>query len=245
MNDTFSCTIVDDEPKAAELLNEVVRELYGNIIVNGVYHSWQTAYAALKANEPDILFLDIQMPQKNGMDMLKLLPELKSEIIFVTAFSDQALQAFNFSASGYILKPINDAMLVKAIDKAIERIRHKRTAAQKTTDLSHIASKIGIPNNKGTDYINIDSIIYLEATKRYTSVVTAANDFLSSYSIGKFKEMLEGHEFYQIHRSFIINLNYVKRYESSGIVIMSNGKEIPVSKNAKDEFLQMFERISK
>lgn len=242
----YNCIIVDDEPKAIELLQDILSELYENIDVVGIYSDWKSAYTKLRDWQPDILFMDIEMPQKTGMDLLRLLPELKSEVIFVTAYTDQALSAFNFSPAGYILKPIDEAMLVKVVDKAIERVSFKRIAAgQKAPEQHKIVNKIGIPNNKGTDYLDATDVLYFEATKRYTKVVTVDRDYLSSYSIGKFKDILNEQEFYQTHRSFIINLEHIKRYETSGIVVMTNNTEIPVSRTARDEFAKLFEKVRK
>lgn len=241
-NAKYNCVIVDDEPKAIELLKDSIHELYTNVCVVGSYTTWRTALDALRANGFDILFLDISMPQKNGMDLLELVPGLKCEIIFVTAYSEHAVDAFNVGATGYVLKPINDSLLIKAVDKAIERIDNKKTAAAKP-QAAAVMNKIGIPSTRGTDYVNVDDILYLEATNRYTSVVKKNEKLLSSYSIGKYKTLLENYTFCQVHRSYIVNLNYITRYEHSGIITMANGMTIPVSKQHKDEFQQAFNKL--
>ncbi len=237
--------IIDDEPKAIELLKDSLAYLYDNLIVSGVYISWKEALDALRNNPPDILFSDISMPGKNSMELLKLVPELDSEIIFITAHSDYALSAFQFSAAGYILKPIDDTELKNAVDKAIERVSNKKLANYNVKNLLVLNSKIGIPNNAGIDYIDINNIIYLESVNKCTKLVTKDGEILSSYNIGKFKSILDNPLFFQIHRSFIVNLNCIRRYETSGTVIMIDKREIPVSKNEKEQFLQLFGRITK
>ena len=238
-NNHYRCIIVDDEPKAVELLQDSIEELYSNVQVVESYNDWKSALQAMKANEYDIVFLDISMPQKNGMDLLALLPELKSEVVFVTAHSEHAIDAFNFGATGYILKPINDTLLYKTINKAIERINHKRAAASGVTIQPMHSNKIGIPSQKGVDYIDVNDILYLESINRYTSVVLKNDKLLSSYSIGKYRPMLDDYSFCQVHRSFIVNLSHVKRYEHPGNLHMSNGIIIPVSRQHKDELARM------
>lgn len=248
MKHIFSCAIVDDEPHAIEFLADKLAELYDNLIITGTYGNWKDALPALRNEDLDLLFLDISMPQKNGFNLLSLVPQLKAEIIFVTAYSEYALTAFDFSATGYILKPIKDAVLTKTVDKALERRLNKkllREPAQPEGGSKGANLKIGIPNSKGLDYINTEDILYLEATRRYTRIVEKGRETLSSYNIGKFWPLLEPHLFYKVHRSFIVNLNYVNRYESVGIITLSNNKKIPVSKNVRDNFLSIFDRIGK
>lgn len=245
MSNKYTCIIVDDEPKAIELLSDSIHDLFTNIEIISTHTSWKTAIAEIRSNDFDLLFLDISMPQKSGIDLLALVPELKSEVIFVTAYSEHALDAFNYFAAGYILKPVKDDILVKTVSKAVERISYKKMVQSKkqATDIKPL---IGIPNNNGLDYLNCDDILYLEATSRYTRAVAAQKEIISSYSIGKFKELMDPYPFFlQVHRSFIINLNHVKRYERQGVIIMTNGHEIPISKNMRDEFLHIFGRVTK
>src|SRR4051812_7026606 len=103
MINKYNCIIVDDEPKAIAQLTQSITDLYTNLIISGTYTGWREALNALRQNETDIIFMDISMPQKNAMDILAMVPDLKSEVIFITAHSDFALQAFDFSAAGYLL----------------------------------------------------------------------------------------------------------------------------------------------
>jgi two-component system LytT family response regulator len=245
MKSGYSCIIVDDEPKAIALLAESITDIYDNLKIVETCSNWKLALEALRKTEVDIVFLDISMPQKTGMDLLDILPDLKAEIIFVTAYSDHAIDAFKYNTSGYILKPVNDKLLVQAIDKALERRQAKRIAEQKPIIGISVSDKIAIPNNNGLDYFNLTDIMFFEAIARNTKVVAQKNKLLSSYSIGKFKEMLQLQtSFYQVHRSFIINLAYIKRYERQGIIIMTDGSEIPLSKNLRNDFLKLYHNPS-
>lgn len=242
MPNNISCIITDDEPKMVELLADTLTELYPEIEIKGKYTTWKQALSGIRAHNVDILFLDISMPEKTGFDLLELIPNLSAEVIFVTAHTEFAVEAFNFDVCGYVLKPINDKALLKAVDRAIARTLLKRKAAgnNETKDI-----KIGIPDDGGIRYVNINDIIYCESQNRYTRVVTTAGEITSSYNLGRYQETLTQDFFYQIHRSYIINLNHVSRYDTTGFAIMDNGTEIPVSKTHREVFLQMFHRVGR
>ncbi len=242
MQNNFTCIVIDDEPDAIEMLTDSIKGLFINVNIIGTYTSWTDALIAIRQQKADMLFLDISMPEKNGIDLLKLIPDVESEIIFTTAYSEYAIDAFKFSATGYLLKPIDDAELLKAVNKAIERIRYKK-AAKKESTYKNIDTKIGIPNNKGIDYVSISDIIYLESVNKCTKIVTKNSQLVSSFNIGRFKNLTEHLQFFQVHRSFIVNINCIIRYESTGNIIMTNNKEVPVSRNVKDEFLSLFNTI--
>jgi two-component system, LytTR family, response regulator len=239
----YTCMIVDDEPQAVELLADIVNTYYKNMEVLHTYTLWSKALDGLRNTPCDVLFLDISMQGKSGLDLLKSLPDLKSEVVFITAHSDHALEAFKLSATGYILKPVDEAEFVKTVDKVLERVQHKRSAGKGAAQPGQVQHKIGIPGNNAIDYINIDDIVYLEALSSYTNVFTGVKKIISSYNLQKFKHILDHQLFFQVHRSYIVNLNHVRRYENIGMLIMANNAEIPVSKNFRDDFLNLFGRV--
>lgn len=238
MNEKYTCIIVDDESKAIELLADHINELYENIDIIGTYTHWQEALQAIRRNNFDLLFLDISMPGKTGIDMIALAPSLNCEVIFVTAHPEHALQAFEHLASGYLLKPVDPYILVRTVDKVLRRI------SKPTPNLNgqnrHTNSLVAIPNSNGIDYFNTQDIVYLEARNRYTQIVTKTSKILSSYNLGYFKTLITDKSFYQVHRSFIVNLNFLKRYLKNGTILTSNGEQIPVSKTVRKEFLRLF-----
>ncbi len=238
----YKCIIVDDELDAIELLSSRLNLLYDNIDIVATYSNWQDALNALRTQKCDILMMDISMPGKTGINLLKLIPGLDSEIIFVTAHDNYALEAFELAASGYILKPIDDAELSAAVDKAQERVTHKKQANMTpltNTQTNFKNEKLALPNNHGLDYVNISDIIYLESINKCTRVITNNMEYLSTNNIGKFQYLIDNYSFFQVHRSFIINLKNVLRYESSGIIIMSDKKEIPISRSVRNDFFNI------
>lgn len=245
MSRTFTCIIIDDEEYAVGILSESLKSLYDNIEIAGSYTSWKEGLAALRTIKADILFLDVSLGGKTGMDILKLVPELDCEIIFITAYSEFAVDAFKFSATGYVVKPIKDEDLAFAVNKAIKRINDKQFSKTDSKPVQAFATKIGIPSGSGIDYINVNEIIYFESVSGYTKVITQHAEILSSFNLGKFKISTKGQPFYQLHRSYIVNLNHIKRYNTIGEVVMTNDKVIPVSRNLRDEFMQLFSMINR
>lgn len=238
----FRCIIIDDEPKAIELLKRRLQLLFPNVQVVNTYTQWEDAYEAILNTPIDLLFLDVSMPEKTGVDFLKLFPKLPFQVIFVTAHTQFAVEAIKFSASGYVLKPVDDYELSFAVNKALDRARTSKEPPPASKDNF---AKIGIPNPKGIDYINADDILYFESVNKYTKVVTMSHSLLSSYNLGEFKKLVEPPFFIQVHRSFIINLRKVKRYETSGNLVMEDDTAIPVSRSVRNEFLQAFNSISR
>lgn len=233
--------IVDDEPDAVELLVSNIRDLFSHMDITGTYYNWKEAFANLKENAPDILFLDISMPGKSGIDMLKLLPEINFEIIFTTAHADYSLPAFKLFATGYLLKPINDEEFTAAVNKGIERaISRRLIKSEPNQEIKPQLYKLGVPNKNGIDYVDVNEILYLESINKYTRIVTTSSTLISSYNIGFFKKLIDQEIFYPVHRSYIINIQYMKRYDSIGYVVMSNAKEIPVARSIRDNFLTRF-----
>ncbi len=241
----YQCIIIDDEQDAIELLSNRIEELFENIEIIAAIGNWKEALHILRSKPADIVFLDISMPEKSGFDLLKLLPDMKAEIIFVTAHDNFALRAFSVSATGYVLKPIDDTELCVAINTALKRVDNKRvanTTSVVSAPALNASPKIRIPNNNNFDYVNIQDIIYLESMNKCTVIVTEKCKYTSATNLGNYKYLTEEFSFFQVHRSFIVNINYVTRYESSGLLIMKDKTEIPLSRNVKQDFLQLLGR---
>ncbi len=238
------CYIVDDEPSAVELIATYITDLYDNIEISGKFNSWKNALNALRTSPPDLCFMDISLPGKSGIDMLNLLPDISFEVIFITAHAEYALDAFKYYATGYLLKPVEEKDLAGVVDKAIERILVKRQHVSNKPGVSPQQLKLGIPNNRGIDYVLMSDVLYLESCNKYTKVITTTATLLSPYNIGSFKKLLNTEVFYPVHQSYIVNLIHVTRYDSGGYIVMSNKQEIPVSRNARKDFLQHFTTAS-
>ena len=239
----IKCVIIDDEPKAIDVLNERLKLLFPNIRIMGMFTDWKKGLEVLRTTSVDLVFLDVSMPEKTGVDFLKLFPSLLFQVIFVTAHSEFAMEAIKFSATGYVLKPIDDYELSFAVNKAFDKIKEGKSAT--LPPIANNKRKIGVPNIKGIDYLNIDDILYFESVNKYTKVVTRDYSIMSSYNLGEFKKIIDDSVFFQAHRSYIVNLNHVMRYETSGAIIMEDNMQIPVSKSVRNDFVGLFNKISR
>lgn len=239
MKTNFNCIIIDDEPEAIVHLSHSLKSLFGDIKIVHTFSGWYDALNGLRALQCDIVFMDVSLSGNSSLSLLRMVPHLKSEIIFVTAYKEYAIEAFDFSTSGYLLKPYNEANLLKAVNKALMRLEGQKH------DADGRLRKLGIPGSNGVDYIPVQDILYIETMNRCSKITTRNGELISSYNIGKFKELLDPGSFFQIHRSFVVNINHITRYLTAGSIVMANAKEIPISKAVKDDFLDLFDVVSK
>jgi two-component system LytT family response regulator len=201
------------------------------------------AYEYIVKLNPDLVFLDISMPRESGFDLLRRLPHLNFELIFITSFDQYALEAIEFCAIGYIVKPISTEYLIHAVENAKKRIQQKQGFNHNQVlieNFSHIPEnkKIALPTSTGIEFISVKEIVRCEGYQKYTKIhISDGRTIVSSHNIGKFATMLEEYGFYPIHKSHIINTNYISSYLNEGVVVLTDGSKAPVSRRKKNEFL--------
>ncbi len=242
--------VVDDEPKARELLANKLTKNCPQVLVIGIAESAEVARDLVDKEKPDLVFLDVAMPGESGFDFLKKFSSLDFEIIFVTGFNDYALDAIKFCAIGYVLKPIRNADLIEAVDNAHRRILDKRMLERNQHFLTNInnpgspSNRIGIPTTEGLEFVSTSEIIRCEGVQRCTKVhLTSRKSLISSYNLGVFVKLLKGYGFYDVHKSHLINLAQIKRYNRTGEVEMLDNSVIPVSRRRRNDFLEQLQRI--
>lgn len=242
--------LIDDEAKAVEVLKQKLGTYCPAIQIVGTAHSAAEGYDLITAIHPQLVFLDVAMPKENGFDLLRKLPNLNFELIFVTGFDSYALDAIKFCAIGYILKPIENEELIMATNKAISRIMEKMNQErnqqflQNLLNPGNVQNRIGIPTETGLEFIPTEKIIRCEGYQKYTKVIALeTKEILSSYNIGEFRKLLESYGFYSPHKSHLINLQHIKRYDKDGIVTMSDNSHVPVSRRKKQEFMDKLTRV--
>ena len=242
--------LVDDEEYPRLLLKELLEESLPEIEIIGDADNADDAYEMIENEEPDLVFLDIAMPEKTGFDLLQMFDHPDFEVIFVTGYDQYALDAFNHFAIGYLLKPIDSSMLTEVVLNAKKRIESKKSNANIQELLQHLSSstrktnRIGIPTMEGLEFVEMNEIIRCEGDQKYTKVyLTNRTNILSSYNIGEFRRILEHHNFFQCHKSHLVNLNHVRKYNKEGTLHMSDDSSVPVSKRKKIEFLNQLPRL--
>ncbi len=238
--------IIDDEPKALEILTLKLKRLFSEINVVRSYENPEQALSELPHIQPDLVFLDIAMPGMNGFEWLETVEEPSFEVVFVTAYDEFALEALRHAAVGYVLKPIDENELKNAVKNALKNIEAKNSFHHNTDLLSYLRSNdklLSIPLTEGIKFIRIDKIVRLEGTAGYTRIVCEnGKDFISSYSLGKFQEMLPEDHFIKTHRSHIVNLDYVETYLHKGFLELTNGDQIPLTRPNRKEFWNKMEK---
>ncbi len=233
--------IVEDDPFLASLLEDLLRDHHPNIRVAGHCSTVAEALKVIPAVRIDLLFLDVELPDGRGFDILAALPEVNFEVIVTTAHSTYAMDAIRHSALDYLLKPVNPSDL----EKALERFR-KRNFSAGAIDPGGPARdpairKLPLPAAEGYVFVNVGDIVHAEADRAYA--VFSLRDgrrIVVSKPLGDFEERLPAHSFFRVHNSHIVNLHEVGKYirGEGGQVVMSNGDNVPVSRSRKEDFLR-------
>ncbi len=242
--------IVDDEQDAINSIALIINEYCSNAEVVGTASSAVEGRDVILNQQPDLVFLDIEMPRGNGFDLLEMLPERHFEVIFITAYNNFAIKAFKYSAIDYILKPIDIEEFIESVNKAEQRIEvGKKQPDSKVSkyDLllenirTNKPTKIMVPTSEGQIYIEIKDISRIEAEGSYSLLfLNNSNKLLVSKNLKEFETMLDENDFFRPHNSHLINLEHVKKYvlKDGGYIEMTDGTVVPISRRRKEFFIE-------
>lgn len=244
--------IVDDELGARESLSKMIEKNCKQIEVVAKADSMLSAFEAITNKEPDLVFLDIEMPNGNAFDLLEKFKNINFNIIFTTAYDHYAIKAIKFSAIDYILKPIDPEELITAV-KRFENQRGQKESLDKQfkTLLSNVKpenklKKVGIPDGDGLIFINLSDIIRCDSDGNYTFfILTSGKKIIASRTLGEYEQMFADDNFFRIHRSHLINLEHVKKYikGEGGYVVMTDNSQVEVSRRNKTDFLEKLSHL--
>ncbi len=239
MNQTTTCLIIDDEKLARELLTEFL-ESFPEIELIGEAGNGTDGVALIDKLKPDLIFLDVQMP---GMTGFEVLDEIDHEpyVIFTTAYDQYAIQAFEKNAVDYLLKPLDAERFRVAVGRALKRKKMEEGnledllgSLRPVRDRSTYESHIFVQKSEKLFSLPVEEILHLEASGDYTIITTKSDQFVSSSGIGKLEEIMNPDKFIRVHRSTIVNINFLKEIErhfNGGMVVkMQSGKSFPVSR---------------
>jgi two-component system, LytTR family, response regulator len=239
--------IVDDELGARESLSKMLEKNCKNIQVVAKADNMMNAFIEITNHQPDLVFLDIEMPNGNAFDLLERFKEINFNIIFVTAYDHYAIKAIKFSAIDYILKPVDPEELVKAVSRFESQMETKNSLNKKFKNLlsnvkpENKLKKVGIPDGDGLVFINLSDIIRCDSDGNYTYfLLTSGKRIIASRTLGEYEQMFADDNFFRVHRSHLINLEHVKKYikGEGGYVVMSDNSQVEVSRRNKIEFLE-------
>lgn len=240
----ISAIIIDDEKNNIDNLSILLKELFPELNIIGKATDAIYAEKLILQYKPDIVFLDIQMPEKNGFDLLTSLAVHDFELIFVTAYDQFGIQAVKFSAIDYLLKPVNAEELQKAVQKAISRSLEKKQNKQLENLLDVLrnqqlkdAHRIALPSSKEIRFIRTKEIIRCESSNNYTSFyIQNGESIVTSRPIFEYEELLQGYGFIRCHQTHLVNKRYIKSLvkQDGGYLLLENGEKIPIARLKKE-----------
>ena len=237
--------IIDDELKGRIALSQKLRDYCSDVRLVGEAENGEDGIKLIEKLKPDIVFLDIEMPRMNGFDMLLRLPQKNFDLIFTTAYDQYAIKAIKYAAFDYLLKPIDIEELKMAISRSNNlqngNTEKKLEVLDQNLHGKTNLNKIAIPSMDGLLFFNINDIVHLEASNNYTTIYFMNHPkLLTSKTLKDFEELLPPDIFFRTHHSYLVNLNYIKRYikGDGGQIEMQNGTYIDVSRRKKEDFLE-------
>ena len=237
--------VVDDEPYCCESLITLLEDNH-EVQIIAVCHNGVDALSAIKKNSPDLVFLDVEMPWMNGFEMLEQLPQVNFEIVFTTSYDQYALKAIRYSAIDYLLKPVDNEELQRAIQRVVQRsqkpiAQQLEILMQKFHHPSTPINKIALPTMEGLQMVPVESIISCESDSNYTVLLLKNKQkAIVSRTLKEIEEMLEDQPFARVHHSHLVNLNEISKYVrgEGGYLVMSDGSTIDVSRSKKELLLK-------
>jgi two-component system, LytTR family, response regulator len=251
----FNVIIVDDEPRGLSTMEKMLALHCPDVSIAALCSSADEAIQQIKAIDPALLFLDIAMPAKTGFDLLNELQDFSFEIIFVTAHNQYMIEAFHFSAIDYLLKPVNDKLLINAVKRAKKRIEEK-TGNKNVETFLHNLHQRNVPQNmrlcvtsiKGFQVVELKDILYVEASSNYCNLYFANKQVICTVkTMHEYEKILEDAGFHRIHKSWLVNMLHIKEYRrgEGGTVILTDGTGLEVSRRKKDMLITKMKEFFK
>jgi two-component system LytT family response regulator len=244
--------IIDDESHTRHTIRKLLTDNCPTIDIVAEANSVTSGVEAIKNYNPDLVFLDIKMDDGTGFDLLEKLKPVDFKVIFITAWDNYAIKAFKFSALDYLLKPVDIDELTEAVKKAGD-IEQKDFITQLDNLSEHIHNqdkslkKIIIRNADSISLVSVKDIVYCESDSNYTTVhLSGQQKIVVSSTLKEYEELLTDYGFFRVHKSFLINLRCIARFEKAegGTVILENDTRIPVASRKRELFLEMLNRLA-
>lgn len=247
----LNAILIDDERHCLRLLNYTLQQMCPNVTVVAECQSGEKGIAAIAELQPDLIFLDIEMRDMTGFEMLERIKDtINFEIIFTTAYDEFALDAFKVSAVDYLLKPIDEEDLQKAVAKVNKKIEERISSKQVSFLLQQLKKNrqdeqevLALPSQGGLEFVEIQDIIYCQSERNYTHVYFVKDKpMLISKTLKDIDALLPSQQFFRVHHSYTVNLKHIKRYLKidGGYLVMSNGDQVKVSRSKKELLLTKF-----
>jgi two-component system LytT family response regulator len=244
----ISLIIVDDEPKARDTIRNILELSHLDISIKAEAGSVAEAFEMISENKPELLLLDINLPDGSGFDLLRKFDKINFKVIFITAFEEYAVRAFRYSALDYIMKPVKAAELTAAVERAGESIEKDQMSLKLNALLSNIdkLKKIVLKTAESIHIIQVEDIIRCEADVNYTHFYLEGDKhMIVSKPLKDYADLLEPAGFFRTHQSHLINMEHILRYDRSdgGCLVMDDESCVPVSSRKKETLFRIFEQM--
>ncbi len=249
----LTAIVIDDEKNSREAFIKKLQMHCPDVQLLGECTNGKEGIEAIKMLNPQIVFLDIEMPQLNGFAMLQQLNKKDFHLVFTTAYNQYAIEAIRFSAFDYLVKPVDVSELENTINRIKEKLAAEHTGAKLDILIAHLVneknqpSKIAIATMEGIDFIAMEDIIYLEAVGNYTTVHIKNNKpILASKTLKEFEDLLPANRFCRVHNASIVNVVFIQKFikGDGGQIVLSNGLLLDVARRRKEELLKLMAGFS-
>lgn len=238
--------IIDDESKTRSLLHKMIDSLNLDLSIYSCADSIKSGAKAIRNINPDIVLLDIQMPDGSGFDLLEQLYPKSFEVIFITAHEEYAIRAVKSIAIDYVLKPVDIEELEKALDKAIEKIKEQPETGSNGVNNLNSNKKLVLKTQDAVFLIDVDEVVRCEADRNYTTFfLKDGRKIVTSKTLKEYDMLDASSKFFRCHRSHLINLNYFDRYtrNDGGYIVMKDESEVPLARSSKEYFFKFLETL--
>lgn len=246
---SYNFLITDDERLSRSYIRKLILEYEGEAVIYEA-RSAAESIAILQKSEIDVFFLDIQMPEMNGFELLDSLPHRNFDLVFITAYGEYAINAIRQGAFDYIMKPINKREFREMLTRLMRIRKEKSTAvpeADTTPEEEYASRKLAVYHQKGVRFVPVSDIVYLKALNTYTVIYHGQGEkTIVSKAMSRFEQGLDTRWFFRCHKSYIINMNYFSAYDSDkgNTAVMKTGVRVPVSRHRLKAFREIIKNYS-
>ncbi len=241
--------IIDDEPRARETIRNMLELYCPELLIVGEGNSVKAGVEVILFAQPDVVLLDIKMPDGTGFDLLKQLPEINFSLVFITAYDEFAIKAFKFNALDYLLKPIDPDELINTVSRITQQETNHNDLSlilDNLRTLSQDQKKIVLKTVGSIYVISVSDIVRCESSGNYTRFfIVGEQPIMVSRTMKEYEEMLKDLRFLRVHQSHLVNIDHIKRFDKSdgGTLIMSEGVGVPVATRKKEVVLMALELL--
>jgi two-component system LytT family response regulator len=235
----MNVVIVEDEYTSQQYLKKILEDAFSQLQIVAIADNVPDAIAAIRLHKPKIVFLDVEIKQGTGFDVIEKISDRSFDIIFTTAFNTFAVEAFRYHAIDYLLKPLIEEQVIEATRRCLEKTdmqKHYEQIENLLHQVKHSKTRLTIHTLDGMEFIEVADIIYAEANRNYTELwLKSGQKITTSKKLGEIEQSLPSHSFLRVHHSYLVNFNYISKYHKGrgGYLVTHTGVSIPVSPSRK------------